>query len=119
VSVASANKVGVDDVQSSGSQTGHVLPQDPGGSQCDDDGEERGPQPTGVVGAESEPGGTGGLAWKPSGHNVNCRARADSPPLDGGADVVMPGHVLPVLRQHLPAVVVDLDLADDPHPGPL
>lgn len=119
VAVSESNKVSVDVLQSSGEQTGHVLPHDPTGSEgCDELGH-RGPEPPVVVGTEAFPGEAGGLAGESAGDDVDVRAWFGLPPVERGADIVMVGHLRPVRGQHLLAERVDLDLSDDGHPGPL
>lgn len=60
------------------------------------------------------------LAWGSSGHNVNSSHKASlTGPLLCCRDVVVLGNVGPVLGQHLPGALVDLDLANAGHPGPV
>jgi hypothetical protein len=115
--VSGGSEVGVNSAESSGPQTGHVLPDHPGGSEGEDDGVHGRPEPPWIVLSESGPGETGGLAGEAAGDNVNGRAWPGLPPLDTGTDVVMAGHLRPVMGQHLLAERVVLHLADHAHPG--
>jgi hypothetical protein len=117
VPVSQSNKVSVDDVQSTGEQTGHVFPQDPLGTDAVDDGGHFGPEPS-VVGLFLPlPDDADGLAGEPSTDKVNVRPFLALPPFSGGVYVVVSGHVGPVLREDAPAPRVDLHLANGGHPG--
>jgi len=59
------------------------------------------------------------LAGESSANEVDIRTVLAFPPLHSGAYIVMFRNVRPVLRQHLTAERVDLDLADNGHPSPL
>ncbi|GAB2869587.1 hypothetical protein GCM10027200_82440 [Lentzea nigeriaca] len=71
VVVANSNKVSVNDVESSGSQAGHVLPQDPFRSQSVDDVEHGWPQPAFVVGSQPFACDADRLAGESAGDEVN------------------------------------------------
>ncbi|GAB2999706.1 hypothetical protein GCM10027184_64700 [Saccharothrix stipae] len=115
--VAKSNKVGVDDVESSVAQAGHVLPHDPLGSEGGDDVGHRGPEPPVVRRSESETGERGGLAGESARDEVDVGAGSGPPPGGGGADVVMAVNLRPVLGEYLSAERVDLHLAHHVHPG--
>jgi hypothetical protein len=89
VLVSASNKVGMDDVESAGTQAGHVLPHDPLGVEIVDDVEHCGPEPPLVFLCEPLTRETDGLAGESAGHNVHSGSGLGSPPVDGAADVVM------------------------------
>jgi hypothetical protein len=60
-----------------------------------------------------------GLAGEPAANQIDSWPGISEPPFDAGSDVVMPGHLRPVFRQHPPAERVDLDLPDNGHARPL
>jgi hypothetical protein len=62
-------------------------------------------------------GDADGLAGEPTANKVDSRSGSAEPPVDAGSDVVMPGHLRPVLVENTSAVGVDLDLPDDGHTG--
>lgn len=68
---------------------------------------------------EAKPGDRHRLAGDAAGDDVDGRSNSASPPFDGGADIVVPFHVRPVLRKHLAAERVNLYLADDRHASAL
>jgi hypothetical protein len=58
--------------------------------------------------------------WQGSaGHSVDWWPLLGSPPVQGGVDVVMAGHLRPVSRQHALAVGIDLDVPDYGHASAL
>lgn len=99
-------------------QTWDVLQDCVAGSKVANDRGERGPEPPFVGLRETSSGDRDGLTGKPAGHNVHSGSGLGLPPFDSGADIVVPFDVRPVLREDLATERVDLDLADDGHPGP-
>jgi hypothetical protein len=119
VAVSQSNKVSVDDVESSGPQAGHVLPQHPLRSERGDDGDHAGPRPPGIVRSETETSEGHRLAGKPSGDHVDDGTGFGQPPVGGGVDVVMQRHLRVVVGEHGTAERVPLDLTDNGHSRPL
>lgn len=117
MAVPQSNEVGVDDVEPSGAQSGHVLPHDPLGPEGFDDVAHPGPQPPLVVLGKSFPHEGDGLTGKASGDEVDGRSNSAPPPVDSGSYIVMLGGLRPVLGEYFTTERVDLDLADDGHSG--
>jgi hypothetical protein len=100
-------------------QTGHVFSDDPDGAELGDDVGHGRPQPPLVLLRAFETRIADRLAGETSGHNVNSGSGLGSPPVDTGSDIVMLRHSRPVFGEHGTAELVELDLTDNPHPGPL
>jgi len=118
--VAEPLQVGVNKAKASPEQTGHVLPDDPGGSEVGDEVAHGVPEPARVLLRQLAARLADRLAGETSGHNVHSGSRPGGgivPPGGGGVDVVMAGDLRPVVGQHALAERVDLDLTDDGHPG--
>jgi hypothetical protein len=109
----------VNKVKPAPEQTGHVLSDDPGGADVADDVGHFGPEPSLVLLRQAKTRFTDGLAGKSTANNVNSGSGSGHPPTCSGSDVVMSGHLGPVLGQHALAERIDLHLADDGHPRPL
>jgi hypothetical protein len=100
-------------------QTGHVLTDDPDGSDGRGDLEHGGPEPAGIGLRQAATRLADRLAGEAAGDHVNGRSVCSQPPVDAGSDIVMTWHLRPMFREYPAAERVDLDLADHGHAGPL
>jgi len=115
--IAEPFEVGVNSAKAAPEQTGHVLADDPGRSDCGDDVGHVGPEPPFVGLRLLAACLADGLAGESSSHNIHSGSGSGVPPPRCGADVVMTGDLRPVFREDLPAPGVDFDLSDDGHAG--
>jgi hypothetical protein len=102
-------------VDAEGEQTGHILADDPFGTEVSDDLGHGRPQPPIVLLRALKTCLADRLTRESPCDNIDGRSNSASPPLDSGSDIVMPRHLRPVFGQHPPAELVDFHLADDGH----
>ena len=105
--------------ESACSQTGHVLADDPGGTDVVDDVDHGGPEPAGVLLRHFAARVADWLTRETPCNDIDSWSGFGSPPLDAGSDVVMLGDSGPVSGEHGTAERVDLDLAHHVEPGAL